>query len=90
MTNSLILKHVSLIKHSIVATCVTANLAASLRCVNCSFVNKTQYSHLCDGESCGLPEVREYSFVNKTQYNRHLCDGESCGLPEVRELQFRR
>ena len=59
-------------EHSILSTCATDNPAASLRCLNCRLVNKTQYTqHLRDGEACS-----------------HLTHGESCDLPEVREVQI--
>ena len=48
------------VKHSIFGTCATEKPAASLRCVKCRLVDKTQYiRHLRDGDACGLSEVRE-------------------------------
>ena len=48
------------VKHSIFGTCATEKPAASLRCVKCRLVDRTQYiQHPRDGEACGLPEVCE-------------------------------
>ena len=42
----------------------TQNSAASLGCVKCRLLNKTQYGlHLFHGDSCGLPDVREVQII---------------------------